>query len=553
VVDCARSLSDELCFLPIAEAARQIAARALSPVALTEAYLARISAVDAQLNAYVTMTADLALQQAKAAEAELQRGLNRGPLHGIPFGLKDMVETAGILTTAHSRLLAHNYPAKDAAVVERLRDAGAVPLGKHASHEFAHGGPSFDLPWPPARNPWNTAHYTNGSSSGSAAAVAGGLAAMAIGTDTGGSIRSPSFLCGTVGLKPTFGLVSRSGVIPFSMSCDHVGPITRSVEDCAIVLQAIAGHDPRDPGSARRELPDLAASLRAGIKGLRIGIVRHFWEEDAPANATLRMAVDAAIDVLRDLGAIVEDVRLRSLRHYYAVRIVLTESELFARHQHSLQQNAGAYGEHFLSRILAATLFTSADYIAAHRERRSIIEDMQPVYARYDALLTAGAGPAPRLDAHQSLGARDKWASPGVGALFSVTGAPALALPCGFSDDGLPLGMQIAGRPFEDATLLRNGHAYEQATRWGDRKPALIAGAVQPAIHTDAEHASPVDVTDDIRGIVDAMLRRAGLRLTDSQRDLLYQAAPYAMAMTQLLPRDRSWNDDQASVFRLEQ
>ncbi|HEX3402477.1 MAG TPA: amidase [Acetobacteraceae bacterium] len=546
-------MSDELCFLPIAEAARQIAARALSPVALTEAYLARILAVDAQLNAYVTMTADLALQQAKAAEAELQRGLNRGPLHGIPFGLKDMVETAGILTTAHSRLLAHNYPAKDAAVVERLRDAGAVLLGKHASHEFAHGGPSFDLPWPPARNPWNAAHYTNGSSSGSAAAVAGGLAAMAIGTDTGGSIRSPSFLCGTVGLKPTFGLVSRSGVIPFSMSCDHVGPITRSVEDCAIVLQAIAGHDPRDPGSARRELPDFAASLRAGIKGLRIGIVRHFWEEDAPANATLRMAVDAAIDVLRDLGAIVEDVRLRSLRHYYAVRIVLTESELFARHQHSLQQNPGAYGEHFLSRILAATLFTSADYIAAQRERRSIMEDMQPVYARYDALLTAGAGPAPRLDAHQSLGARDKWASPGVGALFSVTGAPALALPCGFSDDGLPLGMQIAGRPFEDATLLRIGHAYEQATRWGDRKPALIAGAVQPAIHTDAEHASPVDVTDDIRGIVDAMLRRAGLRLTESQRDLLYQAAPYAMAMTQLLPRDRSWNDDQASVFRLEQ
>ena len=376
-------MPDELCFLPIAEAARQIAARALSPVALTEAYLARISAVDAQLNAYVTMTADLALQQAKAAEAELQRGLNCGPLHGIPFGLKDMVETAGILTTAHSRLLAHNYPAKDAAVVERLRDAGAVLLGKHASHEFAHGGPSFDLPWPPARNPWNTAHYTNGSSSGSAAAVAGGLAAMAIGTDTGGSIRSPSFLCGTVGLKPTFGLVSRSGVIPFSMSCDHVGPITRSVEDCAIVLQAIAGHDPRDPGSARRELPDFAASLRAGIKGLRIGIVRHLWEEDAPANATLRMAVDAAIDVLRDLGAIVEDVRLRSLRHYYAVRIVLTESELFARHQHSLQQNAGAYGEHFLSRILAATLFTSADYIAAQRERRSIIEDMQPVYARY--------------------------------------------------------------------------------------------------------------------------------------------------------------------------
>ncbi len=546
-------MSDELCFLPIAEASRQIAARALSPVALAEAYLARIAAIDPQLNAYITVTADLALQQASAADADLQRGVNRGRLHGIPFGLKDMVDTAGILTTAHSRLLAHNYPARDAAVVERLRQAGAVLLGKHASHEFAHGGPSFDLPWPPARNPWNTAHYTNGSSSGSAAAVAGGLAAMAIGTDTGGSIRSPSFLCGTVGLKPTFGLVSRSGVIPFSMSCDHVGPITRTVEDCTIVLQSIAGHDPHDPGSARHELTDLAATLRDGIKGLRIGIVRHFWEEDAPANATLRRAVDTAIAVLRDLGAIVEDVRLRSLHHYYAVRIVLTESELFARHQHSLQQNASAYGEHFLSRILAATLFTSADYIAAQRERQRIIEDMQPVYARFDALLTAGAGPAPRLDAHHRLGARDKWASPGVGSLFSVTGAPALALPCGFGDDGLPLGMQIAGRPFEDATVLRIGHAYEQATRWNDRKPPLIAGTAQPTIHTDAAHADPVDVTDETRVIVDAMLRRAGLWLTDSQRDLLYQAAPYAMAMTERLSRDRSWNDEQASVFRLKQ
>jgi aspartyl-tRNA(Asn)/glutamyl-tRNA(Gln) amidotransferase subunit A len=539
--------------MPIAEAARQIAARALSPVALAEAYLARIAAIDPQLNAYITVTTDLALQQASAADAELQRGVSRGRLHGIPFGMKDMVDTADILTTAHSRLLAHNYPARDAAVVDRLRQAGAVLLGKHASHEFAHGGPSFDLPWPPARNPWNTAHYTNGSSSGSAAAVAGGLAAMAIGTDTGGSIRSPSFLCGTVGLKPTFGLVSRSGVIPFSMSCDHVGPITRTVEDCVIVLQAIAGHDPHDPGSARHELPDLAATLQAGIKGLRIGIVRHFWEEDAPANATLRRAVDAAIDMLRDLGAIVEEVRLRSLHHYYAVRIVLTESELFARHQHSLQQNASAYGEHFLSRILAATLFTSADYIAAQRERRSIIEDMQPIYARFDALLTAGAGPAPRLDAHRSLGARDKWASPGVGALISVTGAPALALPCGFSDDGLPLGMQIAGRPFEDATVLRIGHAYEQAAGWRDRRPALIAGAPQPIIHTEETHAVPVDVADETRAIVDAMLRRAGLDLTDSQRDLLYQAAPYAMAMTERLPRDRSWHNEQASVFRLKQ
>ncbi len=375
---------------------------------------------------------------------------------------------------------------------------------------------------------------------------------MAIGTDTGGSIRSPSFLCGTVGLKPSFGLVGRSGVIPFSMSCDHAGPITRTVEDCAIVLQAIAGHDPHDPGSSTRAVPDFSATLRAGIKGVRIGVVRHFWEEDAPANATLRQAVETAITVLRDLGAIVEDVRLRSLHHYYAVRIMLTESELFARHQHSLRRNPGAYGEHFLSRILAAVLFTSADYIAAQRERRSIIEEMQPVYARFDALLTAGAGPAPRLDAHKSLGAHDKWASPGVGALFSLTGAPTLALSCGFSADGLPLGMQIAGRPFEDATVLRIGHAYQQATRWTDRRPPLLPGAPQPPVHADAGHAVAVEVADDVRSVVDAMLHRAGLTLSDDQRDLLYAAAPYAIAMTDRLPRDRGWDDEQASVFRLE-
>src|SRR6185295_15797452 len=243
-------MSNELCFLSVADAARRLRDRSLSPVELTEAYLDRIAAIDGQLNAYITVTAELARRQARAAEVELASGAYRGPLHGIPFGLKDIIDTRGILTTAHSKVLAQNIPAEDASVVTRLYAAGAILLGKQALHEFAHGGPSFDLPWPPARNPWNTAHYTGSSSTGSGAAVAGGLAAFALGTDTGGSVRTPAWLCGVVGMKPTFGVVGRSGVIPFSASCDHVGPLTRTVEDSALVLQAIAGHDEADAGSS---------------------------------------------------------------------------------------------------------------------------------------------------------------------------------------------------------------------------------------------------------------------------------------------------------------
>ena len=258
-------MSDDLCFLTIAEAAKRIRTRALSPVELTEVYLDRIAETDGQLNAFVTVTAELACEQARAAEAEIAKGRYRGPLHGIAFGLKDMIETRGVRTTAHSRVLADNIPQEDAGVVNRLYEAGAILLGKQALHEFAHGGPSFDLPWPPARNPWNTGHYTGSSSTGSGAAVAAGLGAFSLGTDTGGSVRTPAWMCGVVGFKPTFGVVGRGGVIPFSSSCDHVGPLTRTVEDAALVLQAIAGHDERDFGARAAPFPIFAPSLAAAF------------------------------------------------------------------------------------------------------------------------------------------------------------------------------------------------------------------------------------------------------------------------------------------------
>jgi aspartyl-tRNA(Asn)/glutamyl-tRNA(Gln) amidotransferase subunit A len=545
-------MSDEICFLSITEAARRLRARTLSPVALTDAYLDRIGAIDGQLDSYITVTADHAREQARAAESAIARGEYRGPLHGIPFGLKDMFETRGILTTAHSKVLIDNVPTNDAHVVTRLYDAGATLLGKQASHEFAHGGPSFDLPWPPARNPWNPAHYTGSSSTGSGAAVAAGLAAFALGTDTGGSVRTPAWLCGIVGFKPTFGLVGRSGVIPFSASCDHVGPLTRTVEDAALVMQAIAGHDGLDFGSTRETVPKFSAELTQGIRGMRFGVLRHHFEEDTRANAELRAALAAALDVMRGLGAEIEDVRVRPLHEYYGVRIMLSESELFARHQHRLRTNAGDYGHHFLGRTLAACLFSGADYLAAQRLRRKIIAEMRPLYARYDALITTGSGPAPHLDAHRSIGAAQKWSTPSMGTMFSVTGAPALALPCGFSAKGLPLGMQIAGRPFEDAKVLRIGYAYEQAMRWFERHPTLERGAAPIAIDVHADPVPPIDAEPAVRAHVEASIRHAGLQLDDVQRALLYESAPHAIAMAKRLPRDLDWAAETAAVFTLD-
>ena len=274
--------SNDLHALSIAEACELIRRKALSPVELTQALLDRAEQLDPKINAYILATPDLALRQARQAEHEIMAGNHRGALHGIPYGAKDVFATAGIATTGHSKAYADVVPTTDATAVARLARAGAVLLGKLSTHECAHGGPSFDLPWPPARNPWDLARFSGGSSSGSAAGIAAGLMPAALGTDTGGSIRIPAALCGTVGLKPTYGLVSRHGVMPNSFTYDHAGPLTWTVEDCAIVLQAIAGHDEMDPASASRPVPDYRAALTGDIRGLRIGVLRHLHETDVP-------------------------------------------------------------------------------------------------------------------------------------------------------------------------------------------------------------------------------------------------------------------------------
>ncbi len=537
----------DLCFLTIAEAARHIRARKISPVELTEALLRRIDALDPQINTFVTVTAEQAMVQARKAESEIAAGHYRGPMHGIPFGLKDIFNTAGILTTACSKVLIDNIPKEDATAAIKLREAGAILIGKLTTHEFAHGGPSFDLPWPPARNPWNSEHITGGSSSGPGAAVAAGLIPGALGTDTGGSIRSPASLCGIVGLKPTYGLVSRAGVIPNSFSFDHCGPMTWTVEDCAIMLQVLAGHDPKDLTSANRPVPNYRSTLSPEIRGLRIGIIKHFWEEDLPANDEVRQAMDAAVDVLSHLGPQIEEVRMRPLQNYYDVKVVIAESEIFSIHQRDLIERPGDFGNYFLGRTLAACIFQAADYVQAQRERQRMVVEMLPVYRKYDVLVTAGTGPASRFDETRPI---RFWQKPNIFTPFNVTGGPALTLCNGFSRGGLPLSMQIAGRPFEDETVLKVGHAYEQATIWRSRRPPLAFKAMPAPLRPPVDFVNP-QLERSTCLLVEALAKREGLRLTELQFAKLCEAAPYALAMGHRIRRDHGRLDEPAQGFRL--
>jgi aspartyl-tRNA(Asn)/glutamyl-tRNA(Gln) amidotransferase subunit A len=538
----------ELAFLTIAEASALIQTRQLSPVEYVEALIARTETFDPQVHAYITPTFERARQQAKQAEHEIMTGTYRGPMHGIPFALKDIYDTAGIRTTGHSKVCLDRVPTVDATTTSKLYEAGAILMGKLATHEFAHGGPSFDLPWPPARNPWNLAHFTGGSSSGSGAAVAAGLVPMALGSDTGGSIRGPASLCGVAGLMPTFGLVSRGGVIPNSFTFDHCGPLARSVEDCAIVMQVIAGFDPRDAGSVQHHIPAYRAALQRDLKGLRIGVLRHHWEEDLPASEDVSRAMAEALQVLKGLGAELEDCRVRSLQDYFDVKVIIAETEIFTIHQRDLIARPADFGADFRARVLPAALFTANDYVQATREHRQMVEEMAALYERFDAFITAGQGEAPRLDAHRSLAF---WQRPNLFTAANVTSQPALEICNGFGAHGLPLGMQILGRPFDDAAVLRVGHAYEQATDWHRGRPPLRDSAEVPALTPPPILAGTAAQTEaTTREACLHAAQRAGLTLNDEQFAQLLEGAPYALGMAQRLRRSHSYVDEPANVFR---
>lgn len=454
-------------FLTIAEAARQIARGKLSPVELTRALLKRIEAVDPRLNAFLLVTGQRAVAQARAAE----KAGKGGPLRGIPLAYKDIYETAGVRTTAHSRILIDNVPRQDAETIRRLSEAGAVMLGKLATHEFAIGGPATDLPWPVARNPWDTRRFTGGSSSGSGAAVAAGLALGSLGSDTGGSIRLPAAYCGIAGLKPTPGLVSRRGVIPLSPSLDTAGPMAWTAEDCAILMDVLAGHDPADPASVPGPKVSYARSIEAPLTGLRVGVLRRFYEHDAPVSAEMAKMMDSAVRVLKSLGCKVETATLPPVQEYNGVGRVIISSEAYALHESTLKHRLSDYSRVFRIRVLAGALIRAADYIAAQRRRTDLIAETAAAFRKFDVLICPPVADVAPLLAEQR--PDDGFARPLVTTVANVAAVPSMVVCGGHSTAGLPLGLEIMGPAWGDATVLRVGHHFELASGTRTRRPEL--------------------------------------------------------------------------------
>lgn len=461
-------MTSDLHHMTIAEASGLIKSGKLSPVELTQAFLSRIERLDGQLNAYLMVLGEQALADARTAEAAIAAGNWKGPLHGIPLGLKDIYNTAGIRTTGHSALFKDHVPAEDAVTVARLRDAGAIILGKLATWEFAIGGASFDLPWPPARNPWNPAHDPGGSSSGSGAAVAAGLAMGAMGSDTGGSIRGPASWCGIAGHKPTYGYLSRRGILPLSFSLDHAGPMCWTSEDCALMMQVLASHDPLDAGSADVPIPDFAAALGGGLSGLRIGVPRNFFECDLICEPEVLAAFNAALEVFRSLGATITDITLPSLGLFTDVNALITAAEAYAIHGAWLRQTPELYGERGRLRIMAGAFVSADTFINAQRERARLVAAVAQAMTSHDLLMM----PTRQMVA-PLLGRYDSSAGPSLTRPFNMTGYPALSICNGFTDAGLPISLQIAGRPFEDHVVLKAGDAFEKITAYRSIRPNL--------------------------------------------------------------------------------
>lgn len=466
--------STDLCYLTIAEAAAGLRRKQFSSVDLTEACLERSATLDGQLHSFITVTAERARADARRAEAEFAAGKIRGPLHGIPIAIKDLYLTKGIRTTCHSAVLEHWIPDRDATAVEKLEAAGTVLLGKLGMHEFAFGGPSVDAPFPAVRNPWNPAHIPGGSSSGSGAALAAGFCYGALGSDTGGSIRTPAAHCGIVGLKPTYGRVSRFGVVPLSWSLDHAGPMARSVEDCAILLQAIAGRDPRDPASANAPVPDFQAGLREGAKNLRVGVPRAGWfDENLGVDAETERLFNQALEVLKSLGAAIVDLDGKPFAQARLANQTILLSEAYAYHEKTYQNTPTKFGSSVRRRMLEGAFLSAADYLSAQRARAVLNGRICANFDRVDVFAVPTVARPP--DAFDALDPNEQNLRPSFTHPFNLTGLPAISVPCGFTSENLPVGLQIAARPFEESTALRAAYAYEQATEWHKRRPALSA------------------------------------------------------------------------------
>ena len=461
----------------IAEQAAMIRAKEVSPVELTQAYLDRIDDIGERLGAYITVMRDSALARARDAERSVQPGDHLGPLHGVPIAVKDIIYTNGVLTSAGSRVLDEHVPSEDSTIVKRLNSAGAVILGKLNLSEFAIGG-TIDHPYGAPRNPWNLNHTPGGSSSGSGVAVAAGLCAGALGSDTGGSVRGPASFCGIVGIRPTYGRVTRQGVVPMCWSMDTVGPMTRTVEDCAIMLRAIAGHDPGDTTSSREPVPNYLDSLTDGVRGLRIGLPEEAFEFDG-LDAETSDAVKKAVGVLEELGASSGSVSLPTSALSGAVFISIADVDAAAFHADWLRSKADRYDWSTRTRLESATLAPAGAYVKAQRARSLIRRELMQALDEFDVILMpTSPGPAPSIAAatgrpggyyqgQLDLGRR-RYTSPA-----ALAGLPALSVPCGFSSQGMPIGLQIIGKPFDETTVFKVGQAYESATEWHAMHPPV--------------------------------------------------------------------------------
>jgi aspartyl-tRNA(Asn)/glutamyl-tRNA(Gln) amidotransferase subunit A len=474
----------EWCFLSAAELAPQIRKRAVSPVEIVEAFLERIETLNDNLKAYLYISSDQALAAARAAETEITAGGYRGPLHGIPVAYKDIYDVAGMPTTAASKVMAGYLAAEDCTVAARLRQAGAICLGKLNTHEFASG--SMEV-FGSARNPWNTELVPGGSSSGSGTALAAHLVTCATGSDTGGSVRNPASFCGIVGLKPTYGRISRAGIIPLSWSLDHAGPMARTVTDTALLLEAIAGPDRRDGSAAVQPVPNYRAALRSDAQGIRIGVPRtYFFENGDPE---VMAAVRAAIELMGQLGASVREIDLPQAWLGPAASWAIAYTESFAFHRDNFFARPRDYTPAFLHKIAGAAFLTAEEGITAQRLRQVITAEFVAALEMVDVIVV----PTTAYPAYAIGGASPQADMRSLTRSISLTGLPALALPCGFTPGGLPVSMQLIGRSWEESTVLRVGYAYEQAAGWYQRRAPIKPGPISHAAASSPSQASAID------------------------------------------------------------
>ena len=466
----------ELCYMSAGELSALIREKRVSPVEVIDAHLARIDATEPTLNSFITLLPEHAREAARRAETQIQAGNYQGPLHGIPVGLKDLFNTAGVRTTSGSRIYDNFFPAEDCTVAVKFQRAGAILLGKLNMHQFAYGPTGENFDYGHMHNPWNVDMITGGSSGGSGSAAAAGQCTITMGSDTGGSVRIPSALCGIVGLKPTYGLVSRAGLTPLSWCLDHPGPMVRTVEDAALTMNVIAGHDPKDQATSRRDIPNYAAALTGSVDGLRIGVVKEYF--DAPLDSGVEAAVRAALAQLSEMGATVQEVSLPMFSNAQAISGTILMSDAAAYHRELLAKDGDKVTPSVRLRLEAGLFVTAADYLKAQQARAKFNSQMANLFREVDLL----AGPTEPVTAPPILATEVAIGDGSIGTTaaltqytrpYNISGTPAISMPCGFSETGMPIGLQLAGRAFDEFTVLRAAHAYEQATEWHRRRPPV--------------------------------------------------------------------------------